>query len=67
MVINGKKFFGMVMVKKGDVYVVGGILMFDFNGEVVSIVLIFDIGKLEVKGIKLVDVWIINIKFYLFV
>ncbi|MFO9561973.1 biotin/lipoate A/B protein ligase family protein, partial [Legionella pneumophila serogroup 1] len=52
MAIDGKKFSGMAMVKKGDAYAAGGTLMFDLNGEVASTVLTPDIGKLEAKGIK---------------
>lgn len=65
MAINGKKFSGMAMVKKGDAYAAGGTLMFDLNGEVASTVLTPDIGKLEAKGIKSVDARITNIKPYL--
>lgn len=65
LVIDGKKFSGMTMVKVGDSYAAGGTLMFDLNMEDAERVLTPDQNKLQSKGVKSVNKRVTNIKPYL--
>lgn len=65
IVIDGKKFFGNVMYICGGKIFCYGILMYNVNMDVVVDVLLVLKDKIELKGIKLVCLWVINIMFYL--
>lgn len=65
LMIDGKKFSGMTMVKVGDSYAAGGTLMFDLNMEDAERVLTPDQEKLASKGVKSVNKRVTNIKPYL--
>ncbi|MBA1394145.1 lipoate--protein ligase family protein, partial [Lactobacillus sp. XV13L] len=65
LVIEGKKFCGMTMVKVGDSYAAGGTIMFDLDNQAARQVLTPNQEKLQSKGVKSVDKRITNIKPYL--
>lgn len=62
MVIDGKKFSGMAIVKVGDSYAAGGTVMFDVNQKDANEVLTPEKDKLLSKGVQSVSARVTNIK-----